>query len=209
MEKQYNYFYKIENTLNGKFYYGVHATDNLDDGYLGSGKRIGYAVKKYGKENFKKENLIFFETFSQALDYEAEIVNEVLLLDPSCYNLKCGGKGGNNGMGDGWYSENGRKVLTKAWQDPIIRKAKIESLKNSVILAHKRGVYTYGQTFKGKHHTEETKKLIGSINKIKQSGSGNSQYGKCWITNEVENKSIYRGDNIPSGWKLGRKMNKK
>jgi hypothetical protein len=34
----------------------------------------------------------------------------------------------------------------------------------------------------------------------------NSQYGKCWITNEVESKKIFKGDLIPEGWRLGRKM---
>ena len=31
---KYNYFYKITNTLNNHFYYGVHSTDNIDDGYM-------------------------------------------------------------------------------------------------------------------------------------------------------------------------------
>jgi hypothetical protein len=89
---RFNYFYRIENVINGNYYYGVHKTSNLEDGYLGSGRRILYAIKKYGKENFKKEILLFFDTYEKALDYEAEIVNEQLLLDPSCYNLALGGK---------------------------------------------------------------------------------------------------------------------
>ena len=52
---KYHYFYKITNLLNEHFYYGIHSTDNLDDGYMGSGKRLHYAYKKYGMQNFKKE----------------------------------------------------------------------------------------------------------------------------------------------------------
>jgi hypothetical protein len=91
MERKYNYFYRIENLINGKFYYGVHKTDNLEDGYVGSGIRISKAIKKYGIENFKKENLLFFDTYDEALEYEIETINEELLLDPSCYNIAHGG----------------------------------------------------------------------------------------------------------------------
>jgi hypothetical protein len=209
MEKQYNYFYRIENTLNGKFYYGVHGTNNLEDGYFGSGKRLNYAIEKYGRENFVKENLIFFETYNQALEYEAEIVNEELVLDPSCYNLKRGGKGGgvNNGMGAEWYRENGRKVLTKSWQNPEFRLNRIKEYSERLKNLEKEGKLKH-DGFKGNHHTNETKRSIGVKNKIKQTGVGNSQYGTCWVTNEKENKKIHREDLIPDGWRLGRKLNK-
>lgn len=31
---QYHYFYKVVNLKNNKYYYGVHSTTNLDDGYM-------------------------------------------------------------------------------------------------------------------------------------------------------------------------------
>jgi hypothetical protein len=37
-------------------------------------------------------------------------------------------------------------------------------------------------------------------------GKNNSQFGTCWITNEIESKKIYKGDPIPKGWRLGRKI---
>ena len=39
-----------------------------------------------------------------------------------------------------------------------------------------------------------------------QQGKNNSQYGTCWITNEKESKKIFKGDLIPDGWRLGRKI---
>lgn len=90
--KKFYYFYKITNTINNHFYYGVHSTNNLNDDYMGSGKRLHFAYKKYGIENFKKEILKFFNSADEAYKYESEIVNETLISDSNCYNLIPGGK---------------------------------------------------------------------------------------------------------------------
>ena len=52
---KFHYIYKITNLVTGDIYVGQHTTSNLDDGYLGSGTIIRYAIKKYGADNFKKE----------------------------------------------------------------------------------------------------------------------------------------------------------
>jgi hypothetical protein len=93
--RKYHYFYKITNLINDHFYYGVHNTDNLDDGYMGSGTRLKKAYKKYGIENFKKEILKFFNTSKEAFEYEAEIVTEELKIDNNCYNIQGGGESFN------------------------------------------------------------------------------------------------------------------
>ena len=87
----YHYFYEIRNNINGHFYYGIHSTDDFDDGYMGSGKRLNYAYKKYGIENFTKTILKEFDTREEAAAYEAEIVTETLVKDDNCYNCTLGG----------------------------------------------------------------------------------------------------------------------
>lgn len=47
--------YKITNLVNGKFYIGQQIKCDKNEKYLGSGLLINKAIKKYGKENFKKE----------------------------------------------------------------------------------------------------------------------------------------------------------
>lgn len=96
---KYHYFYKITNTINGHFYYGVHSTDDINDGYMGSGKRLHYAYKKYGIENFVKEILKYFNTAAEAYKYEAEVVTEDLININECYNICTGGAGGSTCYG--------------------------------------------------------------------------------------------------------------
>ena len=96
-EKIYNYFYIVNNLLNGRFYLGVHSTDTLADGYFGSGLALKKAIKSYGKENFELTPLKFFKTRKELMDFEREIVNERFLTyyKGICYNLKKGGGGGS------------------------------------------------------------------------------------------------------------------
>ncbi len=68
---------------------------------------------------------------------------------------------------------------------------------------HKEGIIS-APDWTGKKHREDTKRLIGAKNSVKQSGSGNSQFGTIWITNGVENKKIKSVDAIPDGWHKGR-----
>lgn len=59
--------------------------------------------------------------------------------------------------------------------------------------------------FTGKHHTESAKKKIGVVTSKAQRGTGNSQYGTCWISNTLIKKSIkikkeFLIDYILEGW---------
>ena len=87
----HHYLYKITNTTNSKIYIGVHSTDNLDDGYFGSGVAFKYAVNKYGKEHFVKEDLEFFDTREELIKREEDFVNEVFVDRVDTYNLVKGG----------------------------------------------------------------------------------------------------------------------
>lgn len=93
------YLYRTVNTLNGKYYYGVHYQNPnyRYDYYLGSGSALKQAIKKYGRSVFVREILERFKTGEEAYKREAEIVTEELIRDPMCYNEKLGGKGGMRG----------------------------------------------------------------------------------------------------------------
>lgn len=87
--------YKTTNLINGKFYIGKHnqLTDEFD-GYYGSGSLLKKAIKKYGKQHFKRETLYVYPNEEDAYLREIEILNEYLN-DSLCYNIRPGGAGRN------------------------------------------------------------------------------------------------------------------
>jgi len=210
----YYIIYKITNIINNKIYIGCHKTLDINDDYMGSGKILNQAKIKYGIEKFSKQILHVFNNSKEMYDKEAEIVNESFVASTRTYNIKIGGRGGfdyinnnkKNLYGNNGYTSNvkdnfARGKITLAnrkKEDPVF--AALISKKISDSLNGRPG------TFNGKTHSEHTKKLIGEKSSIHQKGNKNSQYGKMWITNGIENKSIPKTTNIPEGWYKGRKI---
>jgi len=115
--------YKTTNIIDGKYYIGCHCTDDENDSYLGSGKHLTSAIKKYGRENFVKEVLYVFEHKQDMFNKEKEIVNEEFVNNPVTYNLKIGGSGGNPGIVGAF---TGRKHSFETIEK--IRKAALEQI---------------------------------------------------------------------------------
>lgn len=211
--------YKITNQINGKFYIGSHKTKDLNDNYMGSGKYLKHAQKKYGIENFKKEILFVFETAEEMYAKEAEIVNEDFLATENTYNLKVGGLGGFD-----YINANPEKFLTEKRLNSLMKnserverwKRKFESdasfretIKNN---AKKGNAIALERNpnglFYGKSHSDETKKKISESSSLSQKGEGNSQFGTRWIYSlELKiSKKIKKDEVLPEGWLEGRKL---
>ena len=209
-QKKYHYIYKTTNLKNGKYYIGMHSTDNLEDGYMGSGKRLRRSLKKHGKENFKFEILEFFSDRKSLIEREKELVNEELLKDSLSLNIKKGGEGGvvndehikNLKIGASKYQKN-------KWSTDIDYRDKIKKvLLDNVKKSHLLGKIRYN-TFEGKNHSDETKKKMSETKKGIYIGEKNPSYGTCWITNGKENKKIRKeqiNDYLCNGWYKGRKI---
>ena len=211
-KKKWHYIYKITR-FDGKYYIGLHSTDNLDDGYFGSGKKITRSIKKYGVEKHTKEIIEYLPTRQELKTRERQLVNEELLNDPLCMNLVFGGTGGweyYNNNSDLQREKCIRGNIKQKWlkENDHNWKGRLNQAKTgskNLKKAHKDGKIKYN-TFTGKKHSEETKKKIGSKNSNYQLGKNNSQYGTIWITNGKENKKYSKCYTIPAGWWVGRKI---
>lgn len=80
--------YVITNLVNSKQYVGRNEND--DSNYFGSGKYLNRAIKKYGKENFKKEILIDpseIDSREELALLESVSILSLNTLNPNGYNL--------------------------------------------------------------------------------------------------------------------------
>lgn len=214
--KRFHFTYKTTNLINGRYYLGMHSTNRIDDGYLGSGKRLYYELNKYGRDNFKFQILELFDSREQLVQAEINIITEHDLKNPNCLNLKSGGSGGftdenrkkarqvTDKILEEKYGDNYRVVLSKQYQQSLTQEEK--DGRSAYISKRLKEVGFNHATRKGHKTSEETKKKIGAANSIKQKGVKNSQYGTCWITDETNNRKINKEDIIPEGWRLGRKI---
>ena len=208
--RKYHYIYKTTCIITERFYIGMHSTDNLEDGYVGSGKRLWHSINKHGKENHVCQILEFLPDRKSLAEREKEIVNIELIGEELCMNLKLGGEGGlSNKEHADKFHEGGSRYMKEKWKNPLFKKYMSNAISNQRILEYKNGTRDNPNKghWNGKVHSEQTIQKMKDSKKDHGTGTSNSQYGKCWITNEIESKKIYKGDTIPEGWRLGRKIN--
>lgn len=283
--KKFYLVYQITNLINDKIYIGIHSTDDLDDGYFGSGTYLKRAIKKEGIESFEKKILFKFDNPEEMIAKERELVDRKFIARKDVYNSCLGGgfltldtisvkdnegncfrvhkdderwlsgelvgvKSGivtvqnSEGMAFSVSVNDSRrlsgelvgisigKVFVKNFHGKI---TSINSddcrIKSGELFPVNRGSaivrdvnnnyfrididdprYLSGElvgTFFGCKHTDGTKKIISENSKIHQKGEGNSQFGTCWIHNEIESKKIKKTELdsfLSNGWIKGRKM---
>lgn len=214
--------YKITCIITGKYYIGSHKTDNVQDGYMGSGKFIRDSIAQYGAENHVKEVLGIFKTRAESLQLEHSLIKEKKAKEKElCLNKTSGGYSFDyiNTTRKNVYVrtqetlDKQRSILAKAQKvfqhkmetEPEYAK-KYSQIRSDAI---KKYLKTHPNPFKGKKHTNEAKAKISATMKVRQAGTNNNQYGTYWITNGVTNAkwSDKRGA-IPDGYHKGRTGNK-
>ncbi len=201
--RKFHYIYKITRTDgSGKYYIGMHSTDDLEDGYFGSGMLLWKSIDAHGKEKHVKEILEFLPTRRELKERERVLVNEEILNDPKCMNLRLGG--------DGWCSEEAAKVAVignkshrRNHQQISIKRFSTMVLNRTTLFSGKTGQHT--KSMLGKKHSEETKQ---KMRKPKNKGAANSQFGTCWVSKDstaIKIKKEELDEYISNGYRRGRK----
>lgn len=91
---QYYTVYLTINTINSRYYYGMHQTNNPDDSYIGSGNELTKDIKIYGRDNFLKIVLFVFHNRQDMVAKEKELITKYHIENDLCYNKMFGGYGG-------------------------------------------------------------------------------------------------------------------
>jgi len=165
----YHLVYLTRNLINNKIYVGAHSTNNLEDGYLGSGQNLKRAIKKYGKENFERIILHYCYNKEQTYEVEAQIIDISFVIRKDTYNLCVGGCGG-----DVHTNETKLKMsnIKKGKSLPLTTRIKMsKSGKGRIFSKEHKIKISIGQkghaNFEGKFHTEDTKRKMSESAKGK------------------------------------------
>ncbi len=167
---KYKYCYKVtltEGSLKGKVYFGQHITNNLDDGYKGSGRYLKDYYKKY-PNGYEIEIVGFYNTISELDKAEYELIHPHLNKD-YCLNLIEGGH--VNRMSEQLKKEISIKTK-EAMKDPKIRE--------------KCGYW------KGKHFNDDARLNISkALTEYFKTHEGNNTGKKLWPNGRAYNEEWY------------------
>jgi hypothetical protein len=195
----------------------MHSTDDLEDGYFGSGSLLSKSIKKHGKEKHHKEILEHLPSREALKLREKEFVNEELLGDKLCMNLRLGGEGGGKFKD----AEHQRKCsaagnlafVKRMAEDPALRSAFSERAKKhrgrkhtDEAKANMAKARSISNPWVGREHLESTRLKMSASHVGKHDGSKNSQFGTCWVTNgnAVKIKVTELDEYLAIGYRRGR-----
>jgi hypothetical protein len=129
----FHFIYKTYSS-SGLYYYGRHTTENINDGYLGSGKWVRSIEDK---STLKRDIILFCESQDELLKKEKEYIS-IHINDPKCMNF--------NENSIGFSSNNNPNKLLKG-----------SKILSDRVKGEKNGMY-------GKKHTEEFKDHLRKLN---------------------------------------------
>jgi group I intron endonuclease len=174
--------YKTTNLVNGKIYIGQDSNDNPK--YLGSGKILALAIKKYGTDNFKKEILERCISKEQLNVMEIYWIHKLDSMNSNVgYNISIGGHGGNLGP---LVNKKISDSVSKLYTDP------------AYICNSKEFKQRLSDSQKGRVVSEDTRIKISNA----QKGDKGHWYGKANTEHSILMKSKYKSGEL-TPWNKG------
>lgn len=171
--------YKTTNLLNGKIYIGKDIKN--DKNYFGSGVALKESIKKYGKNNFKKEIICFCDNLKELNEKEKYYIKLYNSRDRKIgYNITEGGDGNN-----------------MSWNGPKLSDIHKKNISDGLKKSDKFKKMWEGDDHKKKlkdsrNKSEKVKKIIESQewkNKISESVKNSEKFKKA-IKNPDRSKKI-------------------
>lgn len=218
-KRKHHIIYKTTCQADGRWYIGLHSTDDLDDGYIGSGTELARSIRKYGRDAHKCEILEQHESRDAIRKREAELVTMYEVLDFECMNQMPGG-------GGGWEHQNSNsevqrekiqrwnakreliELVNPGWWSRITTRAaatrKAQGWKPSIehLQASLAGSKIGSLLWTGQCHNEATKEKLSASHL----GAKNAMFGKIWISN-LETKAcklVAKEYKLEYPWVIGR-----
>jgi hypothetical protein len=157
-DRKYHYIYKITRD-DGKYYIGLHSTDNLDDGYFGSGQVLWHSIRAHGKEKHSMEILEFFDSRDAINEREKQLVSLEEVKSRECLNLRCGGS----------YAYRKPESAESSKKKSIALRAFYDSPR-SLIVREKISVANTGKTLTDEHKRILSKTCARTVKRLKETG---------------------------------------
>lgn len=161
--------YKHTNKTNGKVYIGITSKSPNIRWANGVGyqqnRHFWNAIQKYGWNGFDHEVLLTGLSREEACAKEIELIAEYGSLEPGGYNQTVGGEGANGWkMTEEQKAKISAKKLGKKRPPEIGEMVRLRSLDKKPSLETRKKM---SEAHTGKYHSEETKRRLSEIMKVK------------------------------------------
>ena len=193
--------YKTTNLINGKIYIGQDSNNNPT--YLGSGKTLIKSIKKYGRDNFKKEILETCSSRKELDEREIFWINNLNSRNRDIgYNITPGGNEGDrsiglnifkNGVYNHWVEKFGEEEANNKLEVKKEKLSKFNKVNPNTLI--KEGRYNYWVEKFGEEEANNKlgvwKRKISTYQKNKMlSGWTHSDEAKSKISESSKNRII-------------------
>lgn len=191
--RKFHIIYKTTCLVTGRYYIGMHSTDDLEDGYMGSGQVLWKSIKKYGKDQHIYEILEHLPTRESLIVREEELVNPDILKDPLCMNLRTGGTGNYPGFCvkadvgvkiseklKAHYSSDQGQITKQKLSEALVGKPKSEETRSKISISSK------GVKKSDEHRASMSVTRTGRpLSEKQKQNHSNGQAGRCTVDGET------------------------